>query len=64
MHIFSRIDNSVNMTAKSEKTKLKVETKEGPIYGYKETTNEGTYCKFKGIPYAKPPVGHLRFLVS
>lgn len=50
------------MTAKSEKTKLRVETKEGPICGYKETTNEGTYCKFKGIPYAKPPVGHLRFL--
>ncbi|CAG9559921.1 unnamed protein product [Danaus chrysippus] len=35
--------------------------KDGPICGYIERNEEGTYYKFKKIPYAKPPLGTLRF---
>ncbi|OWR41013.1 juvenile hormone esterase-like [Danaus plexippus] len=35
--------------------------KDGPICGYIERNEEGTYYKFKKIPYAKPPLGNLRF---
>lgn len=52
------------MAAIPEDAKCIVETKEGPICGYYEKTDGGTCCKFKSIPYAKPPVGSLRFLVS
>lgn len=38
--------------------------KDGPICGYIERNEEGTYYKFKKIPYAKPPLGNLRFTVS
>lgn len=27
-------------------------------------TGDGTYYSFKGIPYAEPPIGKLRFKVS
>lgn len=36
----------------------------GPICGYVDKNSDGTYYKFKSIPYAKPPVGDLRFKVS
>ncbi|XP_048007305.1 esterase FE4-like [Leguminivora glycinivorella] len=37
-------------------------TKEGPIRGYIDKNDEGTCYNFKGIPYAKPPIGTLRFM--
>lgn len=47
-----------------EESKCIVETKDGPICGLIDQSDEGTYYKFRRIPYAKPPVGRLRFLVS
>lgn len=44
--------------------KCVIQTKDGPIFGFIEKTEDGTRYKFKGIPYAKPPIGSLRFLVS
>lgn len=41
-----------------------IQTKDGPIFGLIEKIDDGVTYKFKGIPYAKPPVGCLRFLVS
>ena len=39
------------------------------IYGelqgvYEKDSDDNCYVAFKGIPYAKPPVGTLRFQVS
>ncbi|XP_045765486.1 juvenile hormone esterase-like [Maniola jurtina] len=39
-----------------------VEISEGLICGYIDKQNEGTFHKFKNIPYAKPPLGNLRFM--
>ncbi|XP_077284724.1 juvenile hormone esterase-like [Arctopsyche grandis] len=39
-----------------------VTIKQGGLRGTLETSSEGkTYASFKGIPYAKPPLGDLRF---
>ncbi|XP_045494497.1 esterase FE4-like [Colias croceus] len=45
-----------------EESKYIIETQEGPICGYIDKSDEGTYYKFKSIPYAEPPLGRLRFL--
>ena len=38
---------------------------EGELRGTKAVNVSGTtFCSFKGIPYAKPPLGSLRFSVS
>jgi carboxylesterase type B len=38
---------------------------QGDLRGRKTVTVSGTtYFSFKGIPYAKPPLGSLRFRVS
>lgn len=52
------------MCSVPEDVKCIVETKDGPICGYIDKNDEGTYYKFSGIPYAKPPLGRLRFMVS
>ncbi|CAK1585684.1 unnamed protein product [Parnassius mnemosyne] len=41
---------------------VQVKVKEGLLEGeLNENYLGGTYCSFKGIPYAEPPVGELRF---
>lgn len=43
---------------------LIVETNYGPVRGQKRTSVLGEqFFSFRGIPYAKPPVGELRFKV-
>nr|AII21985.1 odorant degrading enzyme CXE11 [Sesamia inferens] len=43
---------------------LVVETEQGKIRGeVLKTSEDFEYCIFKGIPYAKPPVGELRFCI-
>lgn len=42
-----------------------VMTSVGKVSGIREKTTEGkTFFSYYGIPYAKPPVGDLRFKVS
>jgi carboxylesterase type B len=42
-----------------------IESKSGPIQGTVETSREGrSFYAFRGIPYAAPPMGELRFKVS
>ncbi len=42
-----------------------VETNYGPVRGIKRTSAVGDqFFSFRGIPYAKPPIGNLRFKVS
>lgn len=40
-----------------------VQTEQGELRGVVCENNEGKYLAFKGIPYAKPPIGKLRFKV-
>lgn len=42
-----------------------VETVNGPVKGILKTSIVGeSFYRFRGIPYAKPPIGDLRFKVS
>lgn len=44
--------------------RLIVETTYGPVFGSKRTSILGDdFYSFRGIPYAKPPLGDLRFKV-
>lgn len=54
-----------NRSNDSNDTKI-IETKSGKIRGVRETTliKNMDFYSFKGIPYAKPPIGELRFKVS
>ncbi|KAI8422376.1 hypothetical protein MSG28_006236 [Choristoneura fumiferana] len=38
-----------------------VKTEQGLLEGTVCENAEGSYTAFKGIPYAKPPIGNLRF---
>jgi len=44
--------------------KLKVQVNEGKLIGVVVDGYNVRYFAFRGIPYAKPPVGELRFKVS
>ncbi|KAI5644453.1 carboxylesterase family domain-containing protein [Phthorimaea operculella] len=44
-----------------EESKYIITINDGPICGYVETKSEKTYYKFKGIPFAQPPLKDLRF---
>ncbi|XP_055381814.1 esterase B1-like [Condylostylus longicornis] len=45
-----------------EEVRIEVTVKQGALVGVKnQLDNNFTYYSFKGIPYAKPPVGNLRF---
>lgn len=42
-----------------------VKTKVGSVKGFKTASSfDYEYYSFQGIPYAKPPIGELRFKVS
>jgi hypothetical protein len=42
-----------------------VNTTLGPVEGSTERSRHGKYfCSFRGIPYAAPPIGELRFKVT
>ncbi|CAK1598832.1 unnamed protein product [Parnassius mnemosyne] len=43
-------------------SKYVVKTEEGPVCGYIDKVDGKSYYKFKKIPYARPPIGSLRFL--
>lgn len=45
--------------ARATATNPQVSTKSGPIYGF--LNEQGSYS-FKGVPFAAPPVGNLRFM--
>lgn len=48
-----------------QKAQLVVETTNGVVSGAQNETVTGTvYYSFRGIPYAQPPLGVLRFAVS
>ncbi|XP_068630990.1 esterase FE4-like [Battus philenor] len=45
-----------------EESKYRVQTMDGPVCGLIEKVKNRTYYRFKKIPYAKPPLGLLRFV--
>ncbi|KAJ2951906.1 hypothetical protein O0L34_g4157 [Tuta absoluta] len=49
------------MDSKPDEVECIVTLNNGTVRGYIETKNGKTYHKFKGIPYAQPPLGDLRF---
>lgn len=57
-------DANMASTTSDEKTIL-VQTKSGPVRGRQRISCESiSFISFQGIPYAKPPIGPLRFKVN
>ncbi|KAI5644589.1 carboxylesterase family domain-containing protein [Phthorimaea operculella] len=54
----------MSMESIPKESKCIVNTKDGPLCGYIERKNGRNYYKFKGIPYAQPPVEDLRFRIA
>lgn len=48
----------------SSTTRVSVKVKQGTVVGQQSSYENGDwYFSFKGIPYAEPPLGELRFKV-
>ncbi|XP_050673870.1 juvenile hormone esterase-like isoform X2 [Leptidea sinapis] len=52
---------SIILKSSERKTMVVVELEQGKLKGVICEIKSGKYCAFKGIPYAKPPIGDLRF---
>ena len=50
----------VSLAEEDKETKI-IQTGSGPIRGKVVLKNEKEYYEFRGIPFAQPPVGKLRF---
>jgi bile salt-stimulated lipase len=60
--LFSSIFNLFRILPESPKTYAVVDTTSGRLQGVEESSDSShKYFAFKGIPYAEPPVGELRF---
>lgn len=56
---------TIFLVIEADKTRPIVKTSLGNIRGIYQLSHNGRkYRSFEGIPYAKPPVGNLRFQVS
>ncbi|CAK1540430.1 unnamed protein product [Leptosia nina] len=63
-HTFSNVVftiNSKNSVCEEEDTMAVVTVEQGMVEGVFCNIDETNYYAFKGIPYAKPPIGKLRF---
>ncbi|XP_055537576.1 esterase B1-like [Wyeomyia smithii] len=50
------------VVTKKESNRILLRLQQGMLNGVRDKLpNGGDYCYFKGIPYAKPPIGELRF---
>lgn len=46
-------------------SRLEIELSEGVLSGVQEKLPNGeNFYAFRGVPYAKPPIGNLRFKVN
>lgn len=62
---YKRIRRPCMYVSEEMSERVIVGVKQGDLRGRKVSTKSGLhYCSFQGIPYAKPPVGNLRFQVS
>ena len=64
--VFSRIRYYFFPPNIAEIAHLIVQVEQGKIRGKQSTSkySRKKYCSFLGVPYAKPPVGDLRFMVN
>ena len=67
-HTFLLISVSCSYQSSQDTSVLSVETRHGRVSGHQIETKDPrtgehlSYARFPTIPYAKPPVGDLRFL--
>src|SRR5512139_2981462 len=47
-------------SAQSDRSTIERQTRYGPVLGADDSALNGTYA-WKGVPFAKPPVGNLRW---
>jgi carboxylesterase type B len=60
--IKSTIINQIQKPLRCLQSKVKVNVNQGTVKGIIETLPDGRkFQRFSGIPYAKPPIGKLRF---